>query len=185
MLTRRFGFVMAALLACSGSEPSDAQWKDRGAAALEPFKERLQGALRDGLAQGTEQAIDACRLRAPALAAEAGSPTVQLGRTSHKLRNPDNAPRPWVRPLLDAYLANPADPRPRVVGLPAGRVGYVEPIYVQPMCLACHGESLAPAVKSRIDRLYPGDRAVGFREGDVRGLFWVELSQERSASGEP
>jgi hypothetical protein len=61
------------------------------------------------------------------------------------------------------------------VDLGGGRVGYVEPIEVQPLCLACHGEALAEPVRARLEALYPHDRAVGFRAGDFRGLFWAEL----------
>jgi hypothetical protein len=52
--------------------------------------------------------------------------------------------------------------------------GYVEPIGIKPLCLACHGEALAPDVAARIGELYPKDRATGFTEGDLRGVFWVE-----------
>jgi hypothetical protein len=54
------------------------------------------------------------------------------------------------------------------------RLGYVEPIFLQPVCLTCHGETLAPDVASRIEELYPDDQATGFAVGDFRGLFWVE-----------
>ena len=147
----------------------------RGAAVLAPFKTELQAALREGLERGPEHAIEVCRVRAPELAAEAAGPGVEIGRTSHRLRNPANAPRPWVAPLLAAFVADPAAAGPRTVSLPDGRTGYVEPIPTQAMCLVCHGETLAPAVQERLQALYPADEAVGFREGDLRGLFWAEL----------
>lgn len=31
--------------------------------------------------------------------------------------------------------------------------------------------------RERIEALYPGDRATGFREGDFRGIAWAELSE--------
>jgi hypothetical protein len=46
------------------------------------------------------------------------------------------------------------------------------------MCLACHGESLEPAVAAKLAAAYPKDQATGFRAGDLRGAFWVELSTE-------
>jgi hypothetical protein len=147
-----------------------------GAATLRPFKRELLAALTAGLADGAANAIDVCRLQAPALAAAAGGAGITVGRTSHKLRNPANAPRAWLEPLLAARLADPGDREPRTVSLPGGGSGYVEPIYVQPMCLACHGESLAPEVQAELGKLYPQDQATGFREGDFRGLFWVEFA---------
>jgi hypothetical protein len=58
-------------------------------------------------------------------------------------------------------------------------VGYVEPIYTKPLCTACHGSAVEPALLAHIRERYPEDRAVGFEEGDLRGLFWVVL--EKSA----
>jgi hypothetical protein len=101
---------------------------------------------------------------------------VEVGRTSHRLRNPANAPRPWMEPLLAAYRAAP-ERAPRAVAIGAGRVGYVEPITVKPMCLACHGSELAPGVRARLAELYPEDRATGFAVGDFRGLFWAEFPE--------
>ena len=61
------------------------------------------------------------------------------------------------------------------VPLPDNRWGYVEPITVQPLCLACHGSEIVPDVADRISELYPEDRATGFAVGDLRGVFWVEF----------
>lgn len=99
---------------------------------------------------------------------------VRMGRTSHRLRNPANSSPEWVTPLLNAYLDNAADREPHSVKLSDARLGYVEPILLQPLCLTCHGETLASDITARIDELYPDDRATGFEVGDFRGLFWVE-----------
>jgi hypothetical protein len=80
-----------------------------------------------------------------------------------------------VRPVLEGYLSEASDRAPRTVALAEGRRGYVEPILAQPLCLTCHGDAIAPALASRIEQLYPQDRAVGFQVGDLRGVFWVEF----------
>ena len=81
--------------------------------------------------------------------------------------------------MLDAYLGDAGDRAARVVELPDGRSGYVEPILLQPLCITCHGEVLAPEIAARIGELYPADRAVGFNVGDLRGVFWVEYTAAR------
>jgi hypothetical protein len=170
-----------AAVACARNEApaADTSWRERGAAVVLPFKQQLMAALTAALAEGgPERAIDVCRLRAPELAREASVAGASVGRTSHRLRNPANAPRAWVEPLLAAYVAGGAEAEPRAVRLPSGGVGYVEPIFVAPPCLACHGEALAPAVEARIRASYPDDRATGFRAGDFRGLIWVEFAAE-------
>jgi hypothetical protein len=187
--TKRSRSLLPALLAaavlaaaCGSAEPvdDDAAAMARGAAALAPFKKDLQTALRTGLAQGPVEAISACRIEAPRIAAEHSRDDIVVGRTSHRLRNPANAPRAWVAPLLDAYVAREAD-GPRVVPLGNGRIGYVEPILTQGLCLACHGSAPAETVADRIAALYPEDEAIGFAEGDLRGLFWAELPAPETA----
>jgi hypothetical protein len=178
MTFRSAALVVAALIATACSAAAEAPEPAPGAARLAPFKRDLQQALKEGLAQGPAQAIDACRVRAPEIAEARSRDGVRVGRTSHRLRNPANVGPHWVRPILEAYVDDPSDRAPRTVSLPDGREGYVEPIPVQPLCLTCHGENLAPEVASRIVELYPEDRAVGFHVGDLRGVFWIEYPAE-------
>ena len=148
------------------------------AATLQPFKQDLQAALQAGMASGGPVgAIDVCRLEAPALAAAAGRPGVRMGRSSHRIRNPENAPAPWLEPLLAQYVAGTAK-APQLVELGADYYGYVEPILTQPLCLACHGSELAPEVVDQLAARYPDDRATGFAAGEFRGLFWVAFRAE-------
>jgi hypothetical protein len=57
------------------------------------------------------------------------------------------------------------------------KVGLLRPIGVRAACLGCHGprKQLAPAVLNELSERYPGDEATGFKEGDLRGWFWVEI----------
>lgn len=150
-----------------------------GAEALGPFKRALKQALQSGMQEGPVNAVGACNTKAPGIAEAASDKGIRVGRASHKLRNPDNTAPAWVQPILDAYLADageePGARAPRSVDLDDGRRGYVEPILLQPMCLTCHGSTLAPDVAARIEALYPDDQATGFEVGDLRGVFWVEL----------
>lgn len=148
---------------------------DRGATLLAPFKADLKAALVDGMQQGPAAAIVVCREEAPAIAERLSVNGVRMGRSSHRLRNPYNAPPDWLRPTIDAYAANGAELAPRVIDLGGGRSGYVEPIVMQPLCLTCHGETLPPDVAASLQAKYPQDQATGFAEGDFRGVFWVEF----------
>ncbi len=147
----------------------------RGAELLTPFKQDLQQALKSGLAEGPAAAIQVCRVKAPGIAYALSTDGVRMGRSSHKLRNPDNTAPDWIGPIMQAYLDDPSSRTPQAVELPDNRWGYVEPIIVQPLCLACHGSELAPAVSEQIAELYPDDQATGFEAGDLRGVFWLEF----------
>jgi len=164
--------AVAALLC--GSAWAETPAAPRGAELLKPFKQQLMGALKAGLQEGPDQAIEACKLKAPQIAAGLSVEGVEMGRASHRLRNPANAAPAWVQPVLDAWLADDSAVSPVEVGAGEGRLGYIEPIRLQAApCLMCHGETLAPAVAEQIRALYPEDRATGFKEGDLRGVFWV------------
>lgn len=167
------------IVGCQASEPTtevSPQEMERAKNALQPLKEQLVDALTGALQEGgPENAIVVCRDKAPQIAAELSVEGVRMGRTSHRLRNPDNAPQPWVEPLLAAYLEDPENPEPRAVRLDDSTIGYVEPIYAASFCLSCHGPSIEAGLKKEILSLYPEDQATGFRMNDVRGLFWVTL----------
>lgn len=167
--------ALGVTVGCAHAEEPGA---DAGAKLLAPFKRDLQQALREGLAKGPAEAVAACRVRAPEIANARSQEGIRLGRASHRLRNPANVPPDWVAPILDAYVATPSERSPRTVRLGEGRAGYTEPILLQPLCLSCHGDALAPGVADRIEELYPHDRAIGFQVGELRGVFWVEFPTE-------
>ena len=159
----------------AGNTEAAASQAQQAQQLLMPFKQQLKQALVSGMQHGIDGAIGACRDEAPRIAATLSHEGVAMGRTSHKVRNPANAATEWQKPLLDYYLQNPSDQRGRCVTLADGRYAYVEPIAVQPMCLTCHGKTIAPGVQQTLSGLYPQDQATGFNAGDFRGLFWVTL----------
>jgi hypothetical protein len=156
------------------AEQPAAERPAKAAEAVAALRSQLLAALTQALERGPDAAVDACRVEAPRIAERVAAAGVAVGRTSHRLRNPANAPEPWMVPLLDELRAAPAQPGAwRSVDLGVRGTGYVEPIYLQPLCATCHGESVAPALLERIRALYPTDEAVGFRVGELRGLFWA------------
>ena len=180
-----------ALTACgeSASTPRSTTWTAVEEAALTPGQKaqrakadderqalfgRLMGRLTEAMgAGGPAGAVTVCQHEAHGLAAAvAKEKGVAIGRTSHQLRSPLNAPPDWARPLVDARRSTPA-----FVAHPDGRLGVLEPIRLKAACLACHGDpaAIAPAVKEALAKDYPRDEATGFREGDLRGWFWVEV----------
>lgn len=135
---------------------------------------RLMSALGQAMAtEGTAGAIDVCRQRAPQIAQEVGAAHgVRIGRTSERLRNPDNRAPAWAQAFLSER------PEAPVYALADdGTLGAVLPIRIMTLCLACHGApaSIAPAVRDALAMHYPDDAATGYAEGDLRGWFWVEV----------
>jgi hypothetical protein len=153
--------------------------EDGGKAAkekLKPFKVALKEALTHALEKSPITAIDVCSKDAPELAKQFSSPSVKVGRAAFKLRNEKNVAPSWVtEPMERLSKEKPGTEASRLVDLKDGRYGYVEAIWVQPMCLTCHGTAIDPAVSSALKAKYPKDAATGFSEGDFRGVFWAEL----------
>jgi len=167
--------VLVAVPACTGSKLNEAEWKAAGAEAVLPLKQSLKGALVSGLEDGPVAAISTCRVEAPKLAAEASLGAVKVGRASGKLRNPSNVAKPWMQSILDVYETDPERREPAVVAIDKNTVGYAEPIFMQPLCVTCHGATLAPDLQTKLAELYPTDQATGYAAGDFRGIFWAEL----------
>jgi len=171
--------VVAGLAACATHAQVSESDMARAAGALEPLERELRSALSGAIREGgAERAIEVCQLRAPELARLTSTGGALLGRTSHRVRNPENAPEAWMSVFLEEYLANPDDDQPRAVRLASGDIGYVEPIRTKGICLQCHGDQIEPGVKARLQELYPEDEATGFEKGELRGLFWVKLSAD-------
>lgn len=171
--------ALAALAACNRNAAppvTDEAVAEKARAALAPFKKNLRDELQTALQRSPVEAIDVCAQRAPDLARAASHDGVLVGRSAHKLRNPDNAPRPWLGPVMDDLAKQPSgSAASRVVTLPDGRRGYAEAIWIAAPCLTCHGDNLAAPVADKLRERYPNDAARGFHAGDLRGVFWAEI----------
>ena len=68
--------------------------------------------------------------------------------------------------------------KPAVYDLGA-KLGVVEPLPTQALCVTCHGpaQGIPADVKQKLGERYPKDQATGFAEGDLRGVAWVELAK--------
>jgi hypothetical protein len=151
----------------------------RAEAAARDFQQALQGRLAAAISQGgPPAAVDACAADAPRIEAEAAATAgVKLGRTSDRLRNPKNAPPAWARTFVQLSAGEKASAVTGVAVDLGGFLGVLLPIAVKPTCLGCHGApaSMSPKVIEALARRYPGDRAVGYADGDFRGYLWVEV----------
>jgi hypothetical protein len=169
-------------LSAAGAPATDTL-TDQAAESVDAFasalKQELMAAMQAG---GPVQAIEVCHARAPGIArAISRQRGVELSRVSLRTRNPDNAPSDWQAAVLHEFEAR-REAGENVAALswqataetPTGQeFRFMKAIPTGPLCLACHGESIAPEVAARLAELYPDDTATGFSEGDIRGAFVV------------
>lgn len=161
----------------------------RAQAAMADLGQSLRTALQQKIAQdGIVAAVGFCHDEAPRIAAEISARHgVAVGRTSLRHRSPANAPSVWQRTLLDQFAARVAageDPASVTAKSDdAGVLRVAKGLKVEAPCAMCHGpvESIAPEVAQAIAARYPGDQATGFREGDLRGMIWAEVSRDIDA----
>jgi hypothetical protein len=154
----------------------------RAQAAAKSFQTQLQNKLIELLPKsGPAGALDVCRKESFAIAADVGMQHgAALGRTSHKLRNPKNAPKPWAAPIVSQHAGRKAADAKTYVADLGGQVGLLQPIAMGEACSMCHGnaswqpDDVAAALKAN----YPGDQATGFTTGEVRGWIWVEVAKK-------
>src|SRR5919197_3569970 len=100
-------------------------------------------------------------------------PGVEVGRTSARLRNPENAPPAWAKGYVAATDGKKAaDVAPVAFDL-GDRVGLLRPIEIRKRCLGCHAprEQVPASTRAWLARSYPQDRAFGYALGELRG-FW-------------
>jgi hypothetical protein len=135
--------------------------------------------LDSGLTEGgPAHAMKSCHIDATWVAHRIGRQEgIATGRTSDRLRNPLNAPKPWAAPIVKANAGRRArDIDGFAVDL-GDKLGVLRPIAHRPSCAACHGrdEQIGAAIRTELRDRYPADRATGFSEGEIRGWYWVEI----------
>lgn len=144
----------------------------------------LQKAIED---KGVPGAIDFCHLEAlPITRKVADKHAVTLRRVSVKNRNPENSPKDMEKTLLDAYAynsENEIENRPNIQKTEDGEVLlYTKAITIPGgLCLNCHGEpgkEVSDATFDKIKSLYPEDKALGYKVGELRGMWSISMPKK-------
>ncbi len=138
------------------------------------LRTRVEEAMGEG---GPPEAMRVCSEEAQALTAGvAGETGVRVGRSSLRLRNPTNAPEPWVATWLTGHGDAPAEEALPHRAVETGVARVVLPIPMEAPCMACHGpsEQISDEVQALLAERYPEDEATGYAVGDLRGALWAE-----------
>lgn len=162
-------------------EPLAATARDASAQLLELLKSTVTKAAKE---KGAIHAIETCNTKALPLTKEFSEKLgIDIGRTSHKLRQPKNAPDAWETKVLEDFQARAASGEKvkdmeyyEVVDGDDGQTfRYMKAIPLGGVCYNCHGNKIKPDLKAKLDELYPEDKARGFVPGDLRGAFTVKM----------
>ncbi len=181
------GVAVAAVLFAAGAAGAETDLEARTKASrlvIKSFAESLQAELKSAMqASGPVAAIEVCNEEAPGIARRhANKEGWSVGRTSLKVRNPDNAPDPWELTVLQSFEdrkaagENPASIDHAAFATEDGKrvFRYMKAIPTAEVCLNCHGGGeVKPEVAAKLAEFYPDDKARGFKVGDIRGAFTI------------
>ena len=144
------------------------------------LKKELVSAMEEG---GPVNAINVCNIEAPAIATSLSEKYQwDIARTSLKTRNPNNNPDDWELLVLQQFEQRKQNGE-NVKQLDYSEdteqgFRYMKAIPTQGLCLACHGENIQEPLKQTLSELYPEDKAIGFKAGDIRGAFTILRYQQ-------
>ncbi|MFO7673142.1 MAG: DUF3365 domain-containing protein [Lutibacter sp.] len=175
--------VFMAMASCGNSltENEKKEYASKGSeisqATFKALSEKLTEQMQLG---GPAQALPFCNVEAIPLTqklSEENNATIK--RTSDKWRNPSNQPSERELEIINNYhklIAEKQEITPIVEVDNDNKKHYYAPIIVKANCLACHGkvdEMVSVKTDSIIKSLYPNDKAIGYNEGDLRGVWSI------------
>jgi hypothetical protein len=103
-------------------------------------------------------------------------------RTALKVRNPKNAPDATDTQVMEAYQKaieegkfNPKETKMVEVN---DTYRIYKPLVTKKLCLTCHGANISDDIRAVLKKVYPNDKATGFKEGDLRGVIVAEIKKD-------
>jgi hypothetical protein len=178
--------VVISLQACSNgfSEKEKQEYIVKGKEIAEASFLELSTQLTEQMkAGGPAQAIPFCNEKAMPITNQLSEKfEATIKRTSNDLRNQQNAPSEREREILDEFhkmkLEN-KQLKPIVELDAANKKHFYAPIIIKANCLVCHGtinETVSIKTDSIIKSLYPNDKAIGYVDGDLRGIWSITFN---------
>lgn len=162
----------------------DKDFKKRGDSLVRITFDTLRNTLVRTMAEaGPRGAVGFCNVNALRLTGTYTSGDASIGRVTDRVRNPGNELSDLDKVQFEKYKEMMAkkDSLPAIVISQNSDIHYYKPILIQTMCLNCHGvpgKEISPELLTTIDSLYPGDRAKGYKAGELRGMWHIVFNQK-------
>lgn len=130
--------------------------------------------------KGTLAAVEFCNIKAyPLTDSMAVVNQAKIKRVSDKPRNPNNQANSSELVHITKFKKDVAahlEPKP-IIEETDETVQFYYPIVTNSMCLQCHGKNVEPEVYKKITALYPKDKAIGYIENEVRGIWSISFDK--------
>lgn len=152
----------------------------RGDSIVKQTFDTLRNTLTQAIAtKGVAGAVQFCNTEATRLTAIYSGSSIHIKRVSEKIRNIANSPDSLEQSFLASYNAlTVSNAKSKVFREENGTVHYFKPIFIQALCLNCHGsrgQQIQPETWQKIQELYPNDQATGYTDSSFRGLWHVRF----------
>ena len=168
-----------------GSEPPLEPLESEARALVKRFGGTLKPTLVNAVqTDGAAGAIAVCAEQAPAIAQQLSQETGwQIRRVSLQARNagsatPDGLERDVLEDFAQRQQSGESGATLSYSAVADGHYRYLQAQPVEPLCLVCHGSSLAPDVEAALRAHYPEDRATGYELGEIRGAFSLSTPRD-------
>lgn len=145
--------------------------------ATKELGNNLMKQMKEG---GVDKALPFCNAEAISITEKIAKQNhVEIKRTSHKIRNPKNIASVEDSEILAQFVdlsERGKTVEPTVRKDKDNKIVFYSPIFTKKQCLACHGsptKELLSRTDSIIKSYYPEDKAIGFKEGDLRGMWKI------------
>ncbi|MCB0465165.1 MAG: DUF3365 domain-containing protein [Aequorivita sp.] len=156
--------------------------KERGMQIVQTTKAELGKNLMGQIQKnGVIAALEFCNVQAlPITDSMATVHNVHIKRVTDKPRNPQNKANAAELQYLENFKKQVAagdEVNPIVVEM-GNETEFYYPIVTNSMCLKCHGtpgKELEALTLSKIKELYPMDKATGYNENEVRGIWSIRF----------
>ncbi|TXB63993.1 DUF3365 domain-containing protein [Vicingus serpentipes] len=157
---------------------TDKEYLEEGKMIAESTFKVLSSNLQQAMAEGgIENALSYCNVNAMPLTDSLSKHyNVAIKRVSDKARNQLNLASKNEQKIIDNYLASTENRKPVLEQNENGKITFYAPIVAKALCLNCHGiegEILSSENNEKIKLLYPEDKAIGYSEGDLRGVWSI------------
>jgi len=161
------------------SKPYKLKGKEIAMGTFKVFKGKIESV---GKTKGLPEVVNFCNAKARTLTDSIGKANhVLIQRTSNRLRNDKNKANADQQAVINNYLEAQErrdELKPLVMKDDEGFVHFYAPIKLKKKCLQCHGKpnvEISEQVLAVIKKKYPSDKATGFSEGELRGIWDIKF----------
>ncbi|MFZ4768753.1 MAG: Tll0287-like domain-containing protein [Ferruginibacter sp.] len=142
----------------------------------------LRNTLLKSIAQnGYIGAMKFCNVQALSISSIYAKNNIKVNRVSDKNRNPQNSLSDIDEAVWKKFITstNKTSLQSQLV-VEEKEIHYYKPIFIQPICLNCHGKpekDISKELLPVIDSLYKNDKAYGYALGELRGMWHIVFTQ--------